>query len=191
MKIKYINDYYDEIQEMFPAVDRKDIERILKFGWKSLYLSNSYGGDVFIQDKDLWCYIGYLYKDSLRHYNKYVRELCIKFRVLYNRKKIPWDGFYYFALTETQYEQYKSQIKKRGRKRKKFTFNKLMLYKLYDECIVEEHALKYIFKIALTSDIGFKFYKEKVTLDSPELILTREPLKLKEILVTNNNYDIL
>nr|DAD58237.1 MAG TPA: hypothetical protein [Bacteriophage sp.]DAM10009.1 MAG TPA: hypothetical protein [Caudoviricetes sp.]DAO31348.1 MAG TPA: hypothetical protein [Crassvirales sp.]DAK96704.1 MAG TPA: hypothetical protein [Bacteriophage sp.]DAO19116.1 MAG TPA: hypothetical protein [Caudoviricetes sp.] len=29
-----------------------------------------------------------------------------KLRVMYKRKKIKWDGYYYFALTRPQYEAY-------------------------------------------------------------------------------------
>lgn len=191
MRIKYINDYYDQIEQLFPEVDKKDIERILKFGWKSLYLSNSYGGDVFISDNNLWCYIGCLYNDSLKHFDKYVKKLCIKLRVIYTRKKIPWDGFYYFALTENQYNDYMSQIKPKGRKRKHFIFTKIRFYKLYEECWVYEHSLKYILKVPFISDLGFTFYKDKIKLESPELIVKRNPLKLSDILVTNNKYDIL
>lgn len=75
------------------------MKRILNFSWKSLYLHNSYGGDTFITDKDIWCYIGYLKYDSIKHFLYYIKKLTVKLRVLYKRKKIPWDGYYYFALS--------------------------------------------------------------------------------------------
>jgi hypothetical protein len=37
----------------------------------------------------------------------------------------------------------------------------------------------------------FKFYIPELITDKAELIIIREPLKFKDILVTNNNYDIL
>ena len=38
---------------MYPDVPMHDIKKILQFGWKSLYLHNSYGGDTLIKDNDL------------------------------------------------------------------------------------------------------------------------------------------
>lgn len=191
MEIKTINDYYDSVQQKFPQVDIKDIQRILKFGWKSIYLHNSYGGDVSVRDNDLWCYMGYLKRNSLKYFDYYVKKLALKIRILYSRRKIPWDGYYYFARSENQYQDYLSQQNKKGRKRKKFTFEKLKLYKILDECKVVEHGNPYIFRTSYPIELSNTLYYDKVTLDNCELIITRDPLKFKDILVTNNEYDIL
>lgn len=98
---KSIKDYYDELYSLFPTVSRADINRILNFSWKSLYLHNSYGGDTLVTDRNLWCYIGNLKKDSLKHFYYYIRKLTVKLRVLYKRKKRQWDGYYYFALSDS------------------------------------------------------------------------------------------
>ena len=103
MEIKTIKDYYKQLKEQFPDVSENDIKKICSFGWKSLYLHNSYGGDVCINDSNFWCYIGHLKKNSLDYYNYYRKKLALKIRVLYKRKKIQWDGYYYFALTDNQY----------------------------------------------------------------------------------------
>lgn len=192
MQTKTIKDYYEDIYKRFPGVDKKDIKKILNYGWKSLYLHNSYGGDVIVKDNSFWSYFGILTKDSLKHFNRYVLKLCIKIRVLYKRKKIPWDGFYYFALTDKQYQDYCSQINKRGRPKKYFKFEKVFLYKIFEECKVKEHSLKYILKISYPTDqLGYKYYKKELIAENPILVLTRDPLKFKDILVTNNDYDIL
>jgi hypothetical protein len=88
MQVKTIHDYYTQVQAKFPEIDMKDIKRILNFGWKSLYLSNTYGGDVYLRDNDLWCYIGSLRKNSLYHFNYYIHKLSKKLRILYKRKNI-------------------------------------------------------------------------------------------------------
>jgi hypothetical protein len=77
-----------------------DIKRILTYSWKVLYLHNSYGGDTLIKDSTMWFYIGNLKKDPIKHFLYYINKLSIRLRVLYRKKKIPWDGYYYFALTE-------------------------------------------------------------------------------------------
>ena len=188
---KYIKDYYNIIHDKFPKVSISDIKRILNFSWKSLYLHNSYGGDVFIKNKDLWCYIGYLKKDSIKYFLYYIKKLSIKLRVLYKRNKIKWNGYYYFALSNKQYEDYIKQKSKKGRPKKKFTFTNIMLYQILDECKLQEYYKKYIFKIPFISKIKYKiFYKELIT-DKSELIITRNPLKFKDILINDNDYEYL
>ena len=130
---KSIQDYYDQMYELYPTIPKEDIRRILQYGWKSLYLHNSYGGDVLIKRKDFWFYTGLLMNNSIEWFNYYVKKMSVKLRVMYKRKQIPWDGFYYFALTENQYNEYLKQKNKKGRPRKNFTFSKVLLYKIYDE----------------------------------------------------------
>lgn len=190
MQIKTINDYYDKIQELYPQVDMKDIKTILNYGWRSFYQHNSFGGDVCINipNKNFWCYIGDLYIDSIRHFNNYIKKLTTKFRVLYNRRKAKWDGYYYFALNEEQYQDYITQQKHRGRKRRYFIFKNIFLYKLLDECKIQKFHSQYIFRVKYPLELGFRLYYDKKKLSDVELIITRPPQKFKDILVSNNNY---
>lgn len=191
MQVKTISDYYDQVSELFPQVPKNDIKRILNFGWKSIYLQNSYGGDVLISDKNFWSYIGTLRKDSVKHFHYYIRKLVIKLRVLYKRKEVQWDGYYYFALTNKQYNEYLLQKNRRGRPRKNFCYGNQILYKMLDECKLKEFNKRYIFRIPYISDLGFTFYKENLQSDKAELIITRDPLKFKDILVSTNTYSFL
>lgn len=186
MQIKRISDYYEALYELYPEVPKKDIERIMNYGWKLLYLHNIYGGDTLIQDRDIWCYIGRLTKDSVKHFHYYIKKLTVKLRVLYKRKKIPYNGYYYFALSDSQYENFLSQHNKRGRKRKTFEYGNQVLYKILDECRINEHSRKYIFKVPIITDMGFRLYKENFVSGEAELVEIREPMKFKDILVNNN-----
>ena len=187
---KYIKDYYDEMHNKFPEVPILDLKRILNFSWKSIYLHNSYGGDTFITGKDLWCYIGHLKKDPIKYFLYYIKKLSIKLRVLYKRNKIEWDGYYYFALSDKQYNEYISQKNKRGRP-KKFTFSNVLFYQILDECKIQEYYKKYIFKVPFIAKIKYKFFSSELVTDKAELIITREPLKFKDILTYYNDYDVL
>ena len=180
----------DALQEKFPTISKKDLKRVCQYGSKQLYLLNSYGGDVFLKDKDFWCYIGFLGKSALAHFAYYKRKLSTKLRVLSKRKKIEWDGYYYFGLTENQYQEYVSQQKHRGRPRKKYTFHKVFLYKLLDECKIKEHCATRIFRIPYNSEIGFCYYKPELVTDKAELIITRQPAKFQDILTSTNDYYI-
>lgn len=188
---KTIKNYYEQMYTMFPSVSKTDINRILNFSWKSIYLHNSYGGDTLVTDKNLWCYIGNLKKDSLRHFYYYIRKLTVKLRVLYKRKKIEWDGCYYFALSDSQYETYCLQKNKKGRPRKRFNFGLVYLYQILDECKINEHCKRYIFRIPYPTQLKIKQYIQELITDKAELIITREPLKFEDILVNENEYDFL
>lgn len=191
MKITTIKDYYEEIYQRFPDVPKEDIRRILDYGWKSLYLHNSYGGDTLVSDNDLWCYIGKLKKGPLKHFQYYIRKLIIRLRVLYRRRKIEWDGYYYFGLSESAYQNYLKQKNGKGRPKKCFNYGKVFMYQLLDECKVAEHSSKYIFRIPYITKVNFKFYIPELITNKAELIITRDPLKFKDILTYYNNYEIL
>lgn len=187
-----IHNYYDAIQSKFPKVSKEDIVKILNYGFKQLYLLNSYGGDVVINDTSgFWIYIGKLFKDSLQYYYYYARKLSIKLRILYRRYKIPWDGYYYFGLTESEYQKYLEQQNKRGRKRKYFKFEKIIMYQILDECKISETMKKYIFKIPYKSTIAYKFYIPELITDKAELIISRNPPKFKDILLNENEFQFI
>lgn len=190
MKIKRIQDYYDQIQEMYPDVPMHDIKKILQFGWKSLYLHNSYGGDVIIRDENVFIYFGSLMKDSIKWFTYYKRKLATKIKVLFLRrnKNIPWDGYYYFAINKKEEQKYFDSIKKRGRPKKWFTFGPIILYKIKEECIVREAECGLIFRVPYGADLGLHIFKRKFKTDSAEVILQRSN-KFKDLLITNNEYE--
>ena len=191
MEVKQYTDYLEQVHQKFPLVDIQDIKRILRYYWKNVYLSSTYGCDIFLCDKTLWCYIGVLRKNSLHHYNYYINKLCKKLRILYKRKKIQWDGYYYFALRDDQYENYIAQKKRKGRPKKYFNYGNIILYKIQGECELRNHSCRYIFRVPYYTIIGDTVFIRDFNTDKAELIKIREPMKFKDILTTNNKYNIL
>lgn len=191
MKIKTLKDYYEQMYKMFPEVPKEDIKKILNAGWRTFYMYNTSGGDVIIKDNNFWCYCGYLKKNSIDFFKYYIKKLSVKLRILYKRYKIKWDGYYYFALSDSQYENYLKQQNKRGRKRKIFKFEKIFLYQILDECKIRESHSKYIFRIPFISNLGFTHYIKEISTDKAELIINRNSLKFKDILVNDNKYEFL
>lgn len=191
MRQKTIENYYEQLYAEFPDIPKSDIKRILQYGWKQLYLHNSYGCDVSLQRGNFWMYCGKLMKDSLEYFQYYKRKLKIKLRILYKRNKVQWDGYYYFALTQEKYNQYKSQKSKKGRPKKIFTFNNVILRKIYDECIIEDVQGVAIFRIPMLSDIGFDKFYEVLTTDKAELVIEKPTTKMTDILTSNREYQII
>lgn len=191
MQIKTCKDYYEEMYELYPEVPKEDVKKIINQGWKIFYLYNSAGGDVCIRDDSgFFLYCGYLKNNALDFFKYYIKKLAIKLRILYKRKKIKWDGYYYFALTQNQYDKVFQQCV-RGRKKKNFTFENILLYQILDECKIKESSKPYILRIPYNINIGFTYLIKKIKTDKAELIITREPLKFKDILVNDNEYDLL
>ena len=85
---KTIQDYYETLAKEYPNIPIQDIKRICQYGWKSLYLHNSYGGDVLLRRKDFWFYSGKLMNDSIKFFDYYARKMKIKLRIFYKRYKI-------------------------------------------------------------------------------------------------------
>lgn len=188
---KTVQDYYEILQKEYPNIPLSDIKRICQYGWKSFYLHNSYGCDVLIKRYDFWAYCGSFYKNPIYYFDYYKKKLCTKLRILYKRYKTKWNGYYYFALTEKQYQEYLNQKNKKGRPRKKFKFKKIFLYKIFDECNIFNHNRVAIFKVPYPLDMGFKYYKEELISEESELVLERPFLKFKDILPSNYKYQLL
>lgn len=188
---KTINDYYEQLYKEFPNVPKSDIKRILQYGWKQLYLHNSYGCDVVLQRGNFWMYCGKLMKNSLEFFQYYKRKLKTKLRILYKRNKVQWDGYYYFALSQEAYEQYKFQKSKKGRPRKNYTFKNVILRKIYDECVIEDNWSVAIFKLPILGDIGFDKYMEELTTDKAELVTEKSPTRMEDILPSNYEYKMI
>lgn len=188
MEVKKIEDYYEQIYELYPDVNKQDIKRILRYGWRVIDRLCRIGGDICISDRDLWCYMGKLRKNPLKFYAYYAAKLSRKLVILFYRRGMKWDGYYYFTLSETQYNNYLSQQNKRGRPRKIFTYGDVMLYKFRFECELRQHAYKYIFRIPMFDKFPPHIFKRNFTSDQAELYKIREPLKFKDILITNKNY---
>lgn len=175
--IKSIKDYYEEVYAAFPLVPKKDVERILNYGWKLLYLYNVYGGDTLIKDDNknkYLFYIGELTYNSLKHFKYYIKKMSVKLRVLYNKNKTKWDGYYYFALSQAQYDNYLSQINTRGRKRKTFEFGCIKLYKLLKECKINEYNKEYFFRVPYIVDLGFSKLETNYKTSKAEFLEYRE-----------------
>ncbi len=191
MELKKAQDYYEKLFDLYPEIPKQDIKRIMQFGLKSFLLHNNYGADVLLSSPNLWLYCGMLMKDSIKYFNYYKRKMITKIRIQHKRLNIPWDGYYYFSLTKTQYEKYLNQKNKKGRPKKIFEFNNIILYKLFDECNLRNSNAVAIFRISLPSDFGSSIFKKEFKTDKAELILEKKPLTFKDILASNYKYQFV
>lgn len=191
MELKKVQDYYDKLFEIYPDVPQRDIKRIMQYGLKSFLINNNYGADVLLQSPTMWLYCGRLMNDSIKYFEYYKRKMIIKIRINHTRLNIPWDGYYYFALYQNQYEEYLKQKNKRGRPKKNFKYGNIILYKYFDECNLRNSSAVALFKITFHSDLGLSLYKPNFETDKAQIILERNPLSFKDILISNYKYQFI
>ena len=183
MKLTNINDYVNEVHELHPELSEQEIKRILVYGWKMILQYVSFGNDVQIVFQNFFFFIGRIPVSALAAFHTYCRKLARRIQYMFRRTKSQWDGHYYFARSETQYIEYLGQSKKKYK-----IFQNVNLYKLLEECKIRESYKPYIFRLSEDKTSWMqKFYKEIKT-DKAELIIQRDPLKMKDILVTQNKF---
>lgn len=73
MQIKTLDDYYEQVYAKFPFIPHSDIQRILKYGWRYIYIINSRGGDILINRHDFGLY-GQICTNPLQHFINIIRN---------------------------------------------------------------------------------------------------------------------
>lgn len=119
---------------------------------------NKRGCDFLVKDditNKFTMFTGYLTWDSLKHYQRGVKKWGLKERVLYQLRRIEWDGYYYMGLRESQHEDVQQQLSHGNRKIVRFTH--AFCHKVKAE-LKHDHAVKHIYRFKYKLDVGYKFY---------------------------------
>ena len=183
MRTKNINDYVDELSIMFPELTKKEIEKIVKYGWKQILYCIKGGNDLSIVTPNFFFFIGKIPKNSLKMFKLYHTKLAKKIAFMFKRTKSKWDGHYYFARSENQYIEYLKQNKKKNK-----IFKDVFLYKLLEELKVAEPSMPYIFRLSEDKTSRMKKYYKIIKTDKAELIIQRDPLNMESLMISNNKY---
>lgn len=189
-RTKKVQDYVDEIQKKFPEVPKKDIEKILTYGFRLVYLHEAYGGDILIKGGSIvpnfFFLIGRLTYSNIKHFKYYVKKMIIRIRVIFNKAKPIYNGYYYFALSEKEYQdKIMNKQSPLGKKKKKFEYGPTMLYKIEKECLVKEYNRPYIYRIPIITDLGFKVFKRSLITTEAEFLYKRETKGFKNVGINN------
>lgn len=150
MDIVYAEKYYKQIQERYPYLSEKQIDKIVKYGLRSFFAHNKFGADVLLKSHYYTAYVGKLFNNMDIFALYYNIKLKLKLRIKYKRSKQQFNGKYYFGLKKDKYEELFGKTKK---KNKVLRFEKLSIFKLYDECLL--HKPDYVFEFSHEDD---KFY---------------------------------
>ena len=173
MQLKYIEDYYDKIKERFPDLEMWEIEKILKHGMQSFFWLNANGGDVIIKSpkNGFTMYFGKLFNNMDLRGRYYNIKWKIKLRIKYLGKKPIWDGYYYFGLSEEEYQRLIP--KKNGRIKNKITFETMQAFKIKEEAFLMK-PWKYFFRLKEDEDTGLVFRKKNYSTRNIDLVAIRD-----------------
>lgn len=183
MKVTTVNDYVDKVAEKFPELSKEEVKKILVYGWKQIIQYTSAGNDVQILSRDLFMFIGNIPKGGLKTFKNYCYKLSKRIAYMFKRTKSEWDGYYYFTRSENQYLDYLKQSKKKYK-----VFKDVFLYKLLEELKVREHDNQYIFRLSEDRGSRNRKYYPEIKTDKAELIITRDPLNMNDLMVSQNKY---
>ena len=180
--VKRAEDYFEKLYEMFPTVEKSDIKRIVNYGYRMLFKALRRGCDVNIKSKDgFWIYFGQLTNNSVEHHTNYRKKLLEKIHYLYNLRIKNWDGYYYTALLENEYDP----------KQIEYIIDRPII-KSIDYAKLFFNGFNYIIRFKYPEDLGFIFKKDKMVCKQCEVVLHRDgPMKLADMLVDNKKYEIL
>lgn len=184
MVIKTVNDYYAIVEEHFPELKKEYVEKIIKFGWRTLYYHILRGGDIHLINPKgkykLIAHFGTLGYMSPFLYRYWVRKLAKKLRINYTKFRHKYDGYYYFGVGETQYHLYKEQSYN-SRKYYNFDFP-VKMYKSWEECQVQCQNLKYFFRYKSIYDLGMTIFKMKMRTDKAEFFCKLDNTGFKRLI---------
>lgn len=187
-----VKDYMDALREKYPLICKKDIQTIVNYGWRLIYLAVVSGCDFldscYINDRT-WIYIGNLKKyDPLKHYLTYRYKLLRKMKFNYRRMKPEWDGYYYTILFKREKE---TLLHRMGRPRKKLTLVTRKAFKYKEACRVHYNFPGYMIRFKHPIDRNFDFWIEKMDIYDFEIIqYNKHWLKKSELLTSKNYYEL-
>ena len=185
---KTYEDYMDQVCEHFPTIDRKDIDKILRHGFKMFHYSHWWGMDTLNKTDYFTAYTGNLYNDELKYYHYWRQKRKRKLRYLYKREKHIYDGYYYFGLTQKEFEYWQQQTKKHkhGHRRSIIHFNYIYAYKIMEEAFVDR-GRKYFFKFSYPVDAGWTIFKEDIKTRNAKYFAYRDENFKIQMLENNGN----
>lgn len=185
---KEIKDYYDAIQAKFPDVTMHDIKHILNYGWTQYVRNVQLGMDVNVHynNRNVF-HTGKLNAnyDIQRVY--YIKKMKIKIRLLWKIRQKQWDGYYYFSLTDDEWNAYQDKLERR-KKPFPLTLGPKTYYKIYDECLACSFWSQYIFRVKSVVDFGFTYFRKEKQIYDMELYKVKDK-GWRSLLTTRKNYE--
>jgi hypothetical protein len=106
MKIATYKKYTDQVALEFPDIDKAAIERVARHGFAMLTHFQFYRQDVYLTHnlQGFYFYFGENITDPKYRFEHSRKKMHQKLRMMSGLRKDIHDGYYYFALSDEQYE---------------------------------------------------------------------------------------
>ena len=138
MALKKYEDFSKELYELFPYIEERSIDNIVKHGFIKLLEYIRFGNDIVFKNNAFSLFIGKMTKAGVLQWaNSKVKE-HVKIRLLHKASKKIWDGYHYLGLTEEE----NSEFIVKG------LLPMVSLYKLLKESGIRKD-IKFIYKVKL------------------------------------------
>lgn len=168
MDIVYAEKYYKQVKERFPMLSEKQIDKIVKYGLRSFFAHNKFGGDVLLKSNYYTGYVGRLFVNTKWFAFYYINKMKLKLRIKYKRAKTVFNGKYYFGFKEDKYQEL---FGKNRKKHRILSFDSIRIFKIYEECAL--YKPDYIFEFD-HEDEGFCKRKRKFKIVRYHLVSKRD-----------------
>lgn len=167
-----LDDYLPFVYKEFEDLPEKTIRQICEHAYRTMFRLQGMGCDILLTNKRLFPFVAYFgrcFVSKEKFYEYRNRKMAYKIRIKYNleRKTKPWTGYYYFGLTEDEYNELFSE--KKGRLKKKIVFPKICLCKVKEEAALFR-LHKYFFRTPWHEEKGWKIWLENYETRNIELI---------------------
>jgi hypothetical protein len=96
-----ITEFVDPVHKKFPDLERKEVKRLLMYGFRKFYSASLIGCAVSIKtSKHIKClaFIGEIKIKQRKRVSDYIVKRDRKLRFIHKLKKAPFDGYYYVGL---------------------------------------------------------------------------------------------
>lgn len=171
-----LNYYIDLIREKYyPHISRDEIKEVVKVGLERFFHLNKCGLDSYHANHRYTAYCGKMFMDNSKRTVYNWRKYSSIYRRRYRHNEEEFDGFYYFGISNEEYENFKLHRTK--------IFRDVVLYKLKEESF---YSMKnsHFFKVFFPVDLGWRFPQEEVKAKECEYIAYKD--KDKQIIMVEN-----
>ena len=117
-----VSKYIPKVKERFPYLKDDEIEAILNFGFRTIFALVKLNADVFLKNSSWSVHFGkrHLTKDDIHKYMCW--KTRVKSRLVDKYAGKPFDGVYYFGLSEEDFQKFRKSRKH------KYTFTNIYLH---------------------------------------------------------------
>lgn len=159
--IKDVNDYIPAIKKQYPMLSDQAIKQILVFGFHMYHWVTMRGCDILVKDDaehKITAMTGFMYTCPLRHYKHGLKKWKLKENLLAKIRNKPWDGYYYFGLTEERASLFNEALK--NNRIKTMQLDNIMFYR-NGKVLLHDKSIDHIYKLQYPAEVGEVFYKFK------------------------------